>query len=328
MNPYGHFDDERREYVITRPDTPLPWINYLGCEEFFGIVSNTGGGYCFYRDARLRRLTRYRYNNVPLDSNGRYLYVRDGDVVWNPTWKPTRTPLDMYECRHGLGYTRVAGGKGGIEVETTYFVPLGQTCEVWDVRVRNSGPAPKSIQLFGFVEWCLWDAQDDATNFQRNYSTGQVEVEPGAVFHVTEYRERRDHFAYFACSVPTAGFDTSRDAFVGVHEGLAAPAAVLAGRCTGSVAHGWQPIGAHQVDLTLGPGEEKRLHFLLGYAENPEAEKFVPGEWVRPGQQVANKAPFRRVRAELGTAGQVDAALARLQDYWADLLYSTPTDRG
>src|SRR5512140_2042118 len=185
---FGHFDDATREYVITTPRTPYPWINYLGTEEFFGIVSNTGGGYCFYRDARLRRLTRYRYNDVPLDSNGRYLYVRDGDVVWNPTWKPTRTPLDAYECRHGLGYSRIAGSKGGVEVETTYFVPLGQTCEVWDVRVRNTSPAPKRLQLFGFVEWCLWDAQDDATNFQRNYSTGQVEVEPGVVFHVTEYR--------------------------------------------------------------------------------------------------------------------------------------------
>ncbi|MFA4944376.1 MAG: glycosyl transferase [Lentisphaeria bacterium] len=319
-NAFGHFDDGRREYVITRPDTPLPWINYLGCEEFFGIISNTAGGYCFYRDARLRRLTRYRYNNVPLDSNGRYIYIKDGRTVWNPSWKPVRTKLDAYECRHGMGYTQITGEKNGISVSTRYFVPMGKSCEVWDLRVKNTGTAPKRLQLWGFVEWCLWDAQDDATNFQRNFSTGQVEVEPRVVYHVTEYRERRNHFAYFSCSVPTAGFDTSRNAFVGVHEGLDAPKAILAGNCTGSIAYGWHPVGAHQIDLELAPGEEKRLHFLLGYAENPADHKFVPGKLVRPGQLLADKTPFRQVEAALGTPAQVDAAFAALQGYWDGLL--------
>ena len=222
MNPYGRFDERHREYVITRPDTPLPWINYLGCEDFFGIISNTAGGYCFYRDARLRRLLRYRYNNVPLDSNGRYLYVKDGRHIWNPSWKPTRTTLDRYEGRHGLGYTRLTGESRGIEVRVTYFIPLGETVEVWDVRVRNQSKRRKNIQLFSFAEWCLWEAHDDATNFQRNFSTGEVEVEDGAIFHVTEYRERRNHFTYFACSEPVAGYDTSREAFVGLHDGLRA----------------------------------------------------------------------------------------------------------
>ncbi|HEY1921897.1 MAG TPA: hypothetical protein VGG44_03955, partial [Tepidisphaeraceae bacterium] len=172
MNPYGHFDDANREYVITRPDTPLPWLNYLGCEEFFGIISNTGGGYSFYRDAKLRRLTRYRYNNVPLDSNGRYLYIRDGKDIWSPTWKPIRAALDRYECRHGMGYTQIVGERHGIAVTTRHFVPLGRTCEVWDVRLKNTSAQARSVQLFGFVEWCLWDAMDDASNFQRNYSTG------------------------------------------------------------------------------------------------------------------------------------------------------------
>ena len=319
-NAYGHFDDAHREYVITRPDTPLPWINYLGSEEFFGIISNTAGGYCFYRDARLRRLTRYRYNNVPLDGNGRYLYIKDGTSVWSPSWKPVRAKLDRYECRHGMGYTQIAGKKNGVSVTTRYFVPQGRTCEVWDVRVKNTGKTPKSLKLWGFVEWCLWDAQDDATNFQRNFSTGQVEVEPGVVYHVTEYRERRNHFTYFSCSVPTAGFDTSRNAFVGVHEGLDAPVAVLAGQCTDSIAHGWHPVGAHQVNLDLAPGEEARLHFLLGYAENPADRKFVPGKRVRPGQLVADKTPFREVAAALGTPAQVDAAFAGLKAYWDGLL--------
>ncbi|MDR3709884.1 MAG: hypothetical protein P4L33_16430 [Capsulimonadaceae bacterium] len=327
MNPYGYFDDEAREYVITRPDTPLPWINYLGAEDFFGIISNCAGGYSFYRDARLRRLTRYRYNSVPLDNNGRLLYVRDGETIWNPSWRPSRTELDSYECRHGMGYTRIAGRKNGISVSSTFFVPLGQTCEVWDLRIANQSSQSKTIQLYGFVEWCLWDAMDDASNFQRNYSTGQVEVEPQVIYHVTEYRERRNHFGYFASSVPTSGFDTDRNAFAGVYDGFDRPRAVVAGACTGSIAHGWHPVGAHQIDLTLAPGEEKRLHFLLGYAENAEDRKFAGGE-VRPGQQAINKAPFAAVRAALGDSDGVDKAFAALKDYWAALLsiYSVEID--
>src|SRR5512136_1108704 len=114
---YGYFDDERREYVITRPDTPLPWINYLGDHAYFGLISNTSGGYSFYRDARLRRITRYRYNNIPLDSNGKYFYIRDGEVLWSPSWKPAKTPLDKYECRHGLGYTQFLGEKNNCRAE-------------------------------------------------------------------------------------------------------------------------------------------------------------------------------------------------------------------
>lgn len=314
MNNYGHFDDTSREYVITQPDTPLPWINYLGCEEFFGIISNTAGGYCFDRDARLRRLTRYRYNNVPLDSNGRYLYIKDGDTIWNPGWKPTRTALDRYECRHGMGYTQIIGEKNGVEVSVRYFIPLGEKLEVWDVRVRNLTSEEKQISLWGFVEWCLWDAMDDMSNFQRNFSIGQVEVEQNAIFHVTEYRERRDHFAYFALfGAQASGFDVSRDRFVGVHEGLEKPRAIAAGKCTDTVTLGWAPVAAQQIDLTLAPQGETRFHFLLGYAENPEAEKFE-----QPG--VVNKAPFRKVASRFATAQDVDAAFAKLHTYWDGLL--------
>ncbi len=313
-NPYGHFNDAQREYVITNPATPLPWINYLGCEEFFGIISNTAGGYCFDRDARLRRLTRYRYNNTPLDSNGRYLYIKDGDTIWNPGWKPTRTALDRYECRHGMGYSVITGEKNGLEVSVRYFIPVGEKTEVWDVRVRNTGSAEKSVSLWGFVEWCLWDAMDDQSNFQRNFSTGQVEVEPNTIFHVTEYRERRDHFAYFSLfGAKASGFDVSRDRFVGVHEGLEAPHAVLAGKCSSQVTLGWAPVAAQQLDLTLAPGAETRFHFLLGCAENPQDQKFeAPG--------VANKAPFRAVASRLGTSAAVDEAFAKLQAHWDRLL--------
>ena len=120
MNCYGHFDDAAREYVITRPDTPWPWINYMGTGDFFSLISNTAGGYCFCRDAKFRRILRYRYNGVPMDAGGRYFYIKDGDTVWNPGWKPCKTPLDLYECRHGLGYTRMCGEKGGLRAETLF----------------------------------------------------------------------------------------------------------------------------------------------------------------------------------------------------------------
>ena len=222
---YGHFDDKNREYVITRPETPMPWINYLGCEAYFGIISNTAGGYSYYRDARLRRLTRYRYNNAPFDYGGRYLYLRDNDNAefWSPSWQPTRTKLDQYECRHGMGYSTIGAIRKGIEARTTYFVPLGQTLEVWKCVVTNHRKTTAKLSLFSSIEFCLWDAQDDATNFQRNFSTGQVEVVDGVIYHKTEYRERRNHFAYFACSEKLAGFDTQRDVFLGKYTGWDKP---------------------------------------------------------------------------------------------------------
>ncbi len=312
MNPYGYFDDAGKEYVITRPDTPLPWINYLGCEKYFGIISNTAGGYSFYLDARLRRLTRYRYNNTPMDMGGRYLYIKEGNTVWNPGWKPTRTPLDGYSCRHGLGYTVIKGCKNGVEAEVTYFVPLGEDMEIWNVKLINNTREEKKLALFSFVEFCLWDAMDDTTNFQRNFSTGEVEVEAGTIFHKTEYRERRCHYAYFISSQKVDGFDTSRDAFIGLYNGFEAPKAVMEGKCTGSIANGWAPVGAHQLNITLEPGETRRLHFILGYMENKEDEKFsLPN--------VINKETFRAKMKVYQTTEAIEKAFRKLKAYWTDL---------
>jgi cellobiose phosphorylase len=331
MVRYGHFDDRTREYVIDRPDTPLPWLNYLGSEEYFGLISNTAGGYSFYRDARLRRLTRYRYNNAPLDLGGRYLYVRDdatGDF-WSPSWQPTQRDLDDYECRHGLSYTRISSARGGVRAETLFFVPLGETLEVWRTTVTNERDTTAELSLFSSVEFCLWDAQDDAVNFQRNFSTGQVEVDDGVIYHKTEYRERRDHFAYFACSEPLAGFDTQREAFLGAYRGWDRPAAVEHGAATGSIAHGWSPIGSHHVRLTLAPGESREVVFVLGYAENPRDDKFDP-----PGSQTLNKLRVRPVIAHWLRSQAVTEGFAALRDHWDRLLgglqVSTPdpdTDR-
>ncbi|MGA2111064.1 MAG: glycosyl transferase [Anaerolineales bacterium] len=320
---YGHFDDEQREYVIERPDTPLPWINYLGCEAYFGLISNTAGGFSFYRDARLRRLTRYRYNNAPLDSSGRYIYLRDDDIpshptgplFWSPTWQPTRTPLDEYECRHGLGYTTIQSKLAGIAAQIRYFVPPGQNLEIWELNITNQRDRPVSLSVFSSVEFCLWDAWDDATNFQRNLSIGEVEVVDGVIYHKTEYRERRNHFAYFACSEKLAGFDTQREAFLGPYRGWESPRAVELGQMSNSIAHGWQPVGTQQVKLKLKPQERKSLRFVLGYHENPEGEKFDP-----PDSQSINKRSLEPILSRYLRADEVERAFQELRAYWDGLL--------
>jgi cellobiose phosphorylase len=314
---YGYFDDQACEYVITQPDTPLPWINYLGCEDYFGLISNTAGGYSFYRDARLRRLTRYRYNNAPLDLGGRYVYLRD-DVsreYWSPTWQPTQRSLEAYSCRHGLGYTIIASTYRGIAVRARYFVPLGQSLEVWQFWLTNTRSIQAELSAFSSVEFCLWDAQDDATNFQRNFSTGQVEVDQGVIYHTTEYRERRDHFAYFACSEPVAGFDTQREAFLGPYRGWDRPAVVECGASTNSVAHGWQPMGSHHVCLALQPGETRTLTFVLGYHENPPEEKYDP-----PESQTVNKVTVKPLIERWTKPDEAEAGFQALRAYWGDLL--------
>ena len=276
---YGHFDDANREYVIERPDTPSPWINYLGCEAYFGIISNTAGGYSFYRDARLRRLTRYRYNNVPTDIGGRYIYIRDdkSGEFWSPTWQPTRTKLDDYSCRHGMGYSVIGSTYKGIEASTRYFVPMGESLEIWQFTITNHRETAATLSTYSLIEFCLWDAQDDATNFQRNFSTAQVEVEDGVIYHKTEYRERRDHYAYFACSEKIDGFDTQRQAFLGNYHGWESPAVVEAGASTNSIAHGFSPIGSHCLKFELAPGESKQIIFVLGYQEVPDEREVRSG---------------------------------------------------
>ena len=316
---YGYFDDRRREYVITQPDTPLPWINYLGCEDFFGIISNTGGGYTFYKDARLRRLTRYRYNNAPLDTGGRCLYLRDDDLpdasFWSPTWQPVRRPLDEYECRHGMGYTIIRSRLNGIEAQTRFFIPLGENLEIWELTLSNQRQEPVNLSVFSAVEFCLWDAQDDAANFQRNYSLGEVEVADDVIYHKTEYRERRNHFAWLACSAPLVGFDTERDAFLGPYHGWDSPQAVEKGQMSNSLALGWQPIGAQQVKIQLQAGEQKKIIFLLGYHENPPDQKFDP-----PGSLTINKRTLEQVIAKYRQADEVEKAFQSLGEYWAGLL--------
>ena len=310
---YGHFDDAAREYVIDTPRTPLPWINYLGSTDFFSLISNTAGGYSFYKDAKLLRLTRYRYNNCPLDNGGRYYYIKDGDTVWNPGWQPVQTELDEYSCRHGMGYTRITGVKNQIEASLLAFVPLHDSCEINRLVITNKSDSKRHLDLFSFVEFCLWNAQDDMSNFQRNFSTGEVEVIGSTIYHKTEYRERRNHYAIYTVNCPVDGFDTSRDEFIGVYNGFSDPQVVKEGKSHNSIAHGWQPIGSHHISIDLEPGESKSYIFLLGYCENPKDQK-----WEAPN--VINKAPAKKLIEAYSTDAQVDAAYDELKKYWNELL--------
>ena len=318
---YGHFDDKAREYVIDNPCTPWPWINYLGNKDFFSLISNTAGGYSFYKDAKFRRLTRYRYNGVPMDAGGRYFYIKDGDTVWNPGWKPTKTALDSYECRHGMNYTRIKGEKNGLRAELLFFVPLDTHAEIAKLTLTNTTDAPKSFKLFSFMEWCLWNAATDMENFQRNFSTGEVEIDGSTIYHKTEYKERRNHYAFYHVNAPIDGFDTDRELFLGLYNGFDEPQVVTEGKPRNSEAHGWSPIASHYMEITLQPGESRDLVFMLGYVENEQDKK-----WESKG--VINKEKARDMIARFDTAEKVDRAFDELRSYWDNLLERFTLDSG
>ncbi|MCF0188166.1 MAG: glycosyl transferase [Bacteroidaceae bacterium] len=322
---FGHFDDASREYVITNPATPWPWINYLGNEDFFSLISNTAGGYSFYRDAKFRRITRYRYNNVPMDNGGRYFYICDGDTTWSPGWKPCRTPLDSYECRHGMGYTRVTGAKNGVTASALFFVPLATHGEVQRLTITNNSTEAKRLRLFSFMEWCLWNAATDMENFQRNFSTGEVEIDGSVIYHKTEYKERRNHFAYYAVNCPVQGFDTDRESFMGLYNEMSLPAAVQERTPRNSVAHGWSPIASHFIEFDLAPGDSRDFIFFLGYQEMPQDEKFDtnPSKDLIVSSTASpfiNKARARKTLALFDTVEKVEAAFAALNASWDNLL--------
>ena len=322
---FGYFDDANREYVITTPRTPYPWINYLGTQGFFSLISNTAGGYSFYKDARLRRITRYRYNNVPIDMGGRYFYINDNGIIWNPGWSPVKTELDEYECRHGMGYTKITGKKNGIKAQVTFFVPQDFDGEVQQVVLTNEGSFENTFSLFSFAEWCLWDAQDDSNNFQRNFSTGRVEVDGSVLYHKTEYRDRRNHFAFYSVNDTIDGYDTDRDSFIGLYNGFNNPEAVLADKATNSFADGWAPIASHFKKITLKPGESKTLVFVLGYVEMPVDQKFeADGKTI-------NKVKAKAMIEKYDTPEKFEAGMKELKAYWDKLLgiftVTTPDDK-
>jgi cellobiose phosphorylase len=318
---FGHFDDTNREYVITNPQTPWPWINYLGNEDFFSLISNTAGGYAFYKDAKFRRLTRYRYNNVPMDSGGRYFYIKDEETIWSPGWKPCKTPLDSYECRHGMNYTSIQGEKNGVTAKVLFFVPLKTWAEVQKLTLTNNSSEVKKLKVFSFIEWALWNAAADMENFQRNFSTGEVEVEDSVIYHKTEYRERRNHYAYYSVNTPVTGFDTDRETFFGLYNGFDEPQVVAEGNPTNTIAHGWSPVASHCIEVELQPGEAKDFIFVLGYVENKEEEKWE-------SKNIINKAKAKETIAKYETTAKVDASFLELRAYWDNLLSTYTVNSG
>lgn len=324
MKKFGFFDDANKEYVINSPKTPYPWINYLGTQAFFSLISNTAGGYHFYKDARLRRITRYRYNNIPVDMGGRYFYINDNGTIWSPGWSPAKTELDEYECRHGMGYTVIKGKKNDITAKVTFFVPKDYNGEIQKMTLTNSSSETKTFKLFSFIEWCLWNAQDDSTNFQRNFNTGEVEVEGSTLFHKTEYKERRNHYAFYTVNTEIAGYDADKEAFMGLYNGFENPQAVVAGKSTNTDADGWSPIASHSIEVTLQPGESKDYIFILGYVENPVDQKFNADGSM-------NKSKAYEMIEQFNTTEKVDAAFEANKKMWDELLskytVNTPDDK-
>lgn len=321
---FGYFDDANYEYVITTPYTPSPWINYLGNDGFYGLISNTAGGYCFDRDPKFRRLTRYRYNSVPLDNGGRYFYIGCNGQYWSATGRPVNTELDQYTCRHGMGYSRFNASKNNIATEVTSLIPLDTKAEVHRLVVTNNSDTAQSVDVFSFIEWCLWNAEDDGANFQRNLSTGEVEVEGSTIFHKTEYRERRNHYAFYSVNQPIEGFETDRDSFLGPYRGKDRPLAVEQGKTSNTIAHGWSPIASHHLTLQLAPGKSQSMVFTLGYCE-VDADK----KWAAPN--VINKEPANALSARFDSDEKVANELQKLNDYWFALLgkfqVKTPDDK-
>lgn len=318
---FGHFDDDNKEYVIETPATPLPWINYLGSQDFFSLISHTGGGYAFYRDAKMRRLLRYRYNNVPIDAGGRIFSINDQGDVWSPEFFPYKKELDFFETRHGLGYTRITGSRGGLKASILFYVPLDAHAEVQIVTLTNETDTPKDITLFSFVEFALWNAEDDQANYQRNLSLGEVEVDGSSIYHKTEYRERRNHYAVYSVNEPIVGFDTDRDSYLGLQNSWSEAQVVFDGKSRDSIAHGWYPIASHCLNVHLEPGESRDLVFTLAYVEVAEEQK-----WESPG--VVNKEPARTILAQFDTSEKAWEEFSRLQQYWDALLGSYTVESG
>jgi cellobiose phosphorylase len=256
-----------------------------------------------------------------MDSGGRYFYIKDEETIWSPGWKPCKTPLDSYECRHGMNYTSIQGEKNGVSAKTLFFVPLKTWAEIQKLTLTNQTDKVKKLTIFSFIEWALYNAAADMENFQRNFSTGEVEIEGSVIYHKTEYKERRNHYAYYAVNTPIKGFDSDRETFFGLYNGFDEPQVVSEGNPTNTIAHGWSPIASHCLEVELQPGESKDFVFVLGYVENAEDEKWE-------SKNIINKTKAKATIAGFDTAIKVDAAFEELRTYWTDLLSTYSVNSG
>ncbi len=309
---YGYFDDANKEYVITRPDTPVPWSNYIGNAEFGGLITNTSTGYTFYKSAAQGRLTRYRFNEAPASQPGRFIYLLDAESgdFWSHAWQPVAKPLDQidYECRHGSGYTVIQSTTGGIKSEVTTFVPQNATHEVWKITVTNQSDQPRKLRVIPTLEpQCNWNADDDTINLQYTQYIAKTECVDGMIDIGSNVNMPRDpenftnkdqkRHTFFALSgAEVSGFDGDLKTFLGAYGTYALPAALLNGGCAGSTATGDMPCAALQTDLELAPGESRTFAILFGVGE----------------AAVEGKAAV----ASLDSVEKIDAALAEVKDHW------------
>jgi N,N'-diacetylchitobiose phosphorylase len=294
---YGYFDDERREYVIERPDVPVSWTNYLGVRDLCAVISHNAGGYAFYKSAEHHRITRFRQNGVPLDRPGHYVYLRDDESgdFWSVSWQPVGKDLSKasYQCRHGLSYSRFLCDYAGIRAEQTLFIPVNDDVELWDVVIRNTGSTERQLSVFGYAEFSFHHIEIDNQNLQMSlYASGSSYADD-----IIEYDFFYEPwtFHYFASSFKPESFDCVRDRFLGNYRTETDPIAVEQGACHGSSELGGNHCGALHTRITLAPGEEKRLVFMLG---------------------VGPRATGKAIRQKYSDARAVDAAFAELAEYW------------
>jgi len=302
---YGYFDTEKKEYVIERPDTPVPWMNYLHNDEYCALISNNGGGYSFHLSAKDKRILRYRLNNIPMDRPGRYIYIRDEQTkdYWSATWQPVLKDLAEYktETRHGFGYTKVTSAYKGIKSETLYVVPVNDNLELWNIKLTNTTSSEKTLTLFSYAELCLFAAQNDMINFQYTYNIARVYEKDNTIHHTTMI-ESAGYYAFFSADQKFASFDCDREAFMGLYRSEANPKAVEAGKCSGSEANGGNPAAATSISITLKPGETKSLTYILGVAPSIVAGAKLIASYTKPGM--------------------VDKVMKDLKDHWDEKLDS------
>ena len=310
---YGYFDGLNKEYVITTYNTPLPWINYLSNGKTFSLISNLGGGYTYFKDAKLRRITRFEYNSIEGDNRGRMIYIKDGKDVFSPTFFPSKTPVDSYECHVGLNYLRFISSKNNLEMNLLCFIPLNDNVEINKLILRNKSNETKKISLISGVEFCLWNALDDMTNFQRNLSTGEVEVVNNTIFHKTEYRERRNHFAYYSVNKDISSFSTARHHFVGKFRSYQNPIGVDSNELDNYVCHGYSPVAFFKNKIELKPNEEITIVYQLGYFENDKNNKFDKDGNI-------NKVEVNKLIEKYKSVDNVDKAFNELNKHWDNLL--------
>jgi len=329
---YGYFDDENREYVIIRPDTPTPWYNYIHNAEHCGLISHTAGGTSFRRDARHMRLLRYRFNNLPPDRPGRYIYIRDDEAgrFWSATWAPTCPPLDRYEfrCHVGLGYQRIVSRYEGIQAEITYFCPPDDPCEIWLLNVTNTGRKTRRLSLFSYAELCLWSALRDMINMDAPRHTTRIAMQPdGVILHysytdlglkLTEMQFVQ-FFGFAACDRPFVGYEINREDFIGPNRGEANPLVVETGRHRPDKSPTGNPLASFHHRLRLKPGQTERIVYMLGVCDGPRAYRPIVRKYSKPGAAERALQDLKAERLQRLTRQQIrtpDKAFNTLVNTW------------